>query len=72
MSPGSAINDRVTKLGVYAAAGIEHYWVLDLPAGVAACYILGDGAYRLLAEGPTIQTSDPVAIQLDVASLTRP
>ncbi len=67
-----ALHDRVTKLGVYAAAGIGHYWILDLPAGLVACYILDGGRYRLLAEGPVIETAEPVAVRLDVAALTDP
>lgn len=72
VSPGSAVNDRITKLGVYAAAGIDHYWVLDLPAGLAACYALVDGSYHLMAEGPVIDTTHPVAVHIDVAALTDP
>ncbi len=72
VSPGSAVNDRVTKLDVYAAAGIVHYWVVDLPAGVAVCYALEGDAYRLVAEGPVIETTQPVAVRIDVAALTDP
>ncbi len=72
VSPGSTVHDRITKLGVYAAAGIGHYWILDLPAGVVACYILDGGSYRLLAEGPVIQTAELVAVRLDVGALTDP
>ncbi len=72
VSLGSTVNDRVTKLGVYAAAGIGHYWVLDLPAGLAACYVLDGDAYRLVAEGPVVETTDPVAASIDVAALTDP
>ena len=72
VSPGSTVNDRVTKLGIYAAAGIGHYWVLDLPAGVAACHVLEAGAYLLVDEGPVIETTHPVAVRIDVASLTDP
>ena len=72
VSPGSTVNDRITKLGVYAAAGVEHYWVLDLPAGVAACYILDGDAYRLVEEGPVIETALPVAVRINIAALTDP
>ncbi|MCA1708672.1 MAG: Uma2 family endonuclease [Actinobacteria bacterium] len=72
VSPGSAVNDRVTKLGVYAAAGIGHYWVLDLPAGLAACYVLDGDSYRLVADGPVVETTQPVAVRIDVAALTDP
>jgi len=72
VSPGSAVNDRITKLGVYAGARIPHYWVLDLPAGLAACYVLDDGVYRLVAEGPVIDITEPVAVHIDIAALTDP
>ena len=72
VSPGSAVNDRITKLGVYAAAGVEHYWVLDLPAGVAACYILDGDVYRLVEEGTVIETALPVAVRIDMVALTDP
>ncbi len=70
VSPGSALHDRVTKLDVYAAAGISHYWILDLPAGLASCYTLDGHTYRLVAEGPVIRTSDPVPVTLDIGALT--
>lgn len=69
VSPGSAVNDRITKLGVYAQAGITHYWIVDLPAGAAACFVLDGGVYRLVAEGPVVDTVMPVAVRLDVAAL---
>lgn len=72
VSPGSGIHDRVTKLGVYAAAGIAHYWILDLPAGTATCYVLAGTAYRQVAEGPVIDTTGPVAVRIDIAALTDP
>jgi Uma2 family endonuclease len=72
VSPGSTVNDRVTKLGIYADAGIEHYWVVDLPAGIAACHVLDAETYRLVAEGPVVQTTAPVTLQIDVAALTDP
>lgn len=72
VSYGSTVNDRVTKFEVYATAGISHYWVLDLPAGMAACYTLDAGAYRLVAKGPVIETSNPVAVRIDIAALSNP
>lgn len=72
VSPGSVVNDRITKLGVYAAAGIGHYWVIDLPAGSAGCYALHGGVYHLTAEGPVIDPTEPVAVRIDVAALTDP
>ncbi|MGH9155760.1 MAG: Uma2 family endonuclease [Acidimicrobiales bacterium] len=72
VSPGSTVNDRVTKLGVYAGAGIGHYWLVDLRSGLATCYALDDDAYRVVAEGPVIEVTEPVAVRVDVAALTDP
>jgi len=30
------------------------------------------GSYRLVAEGPVIETAEPVAVRIDVAALTDP
>ncbi len=72
VSPGSTVNDRVTKLGVYAAAGIGHYWLVDPRAGLAVCHVLDGEAYRVAAEGPVVETTEPVAVRIDVAALTDP
>lgn len=72
VSPGSTVNDRITKLGVYAEAGIAHYWIVDLPAGVATCYVLDGGTYRLVATGPVVETNQPVRVRIDVAALGDP
>ncbi|MGH9269067.1 MAG: Uma2 family endonuclease [Acidimicrobiales bacterium] len=72
VSPGSAVNDRVTKLGVYASAGISHYWLVDPRAGLATCYVLAGDAYRVAAEGPVVDATEPVAVRIDVAALTDP
>ncbi|MGH9121783.1 MAG: Uma2 family endonuclease [Acidimicrobiales bacterium] len=72
VSPGSAVNDRVTKLDVYATAGIPHYWIIDLPAGVVSTYVLAGDTYRVLAEGRIIETTEPVAVTIDIAALVDP
>ncbi|MGH9178562.1 MAG: Uma2 family endonuclease, partial [Acidimicrobiales bacterium] len=72
VSPGSTVNDRVTKLGVYAGAGIGHYWLVDPRAGLVVCYVLDGEAYRVAAEGPVVETSEPVTVRIDVAALTDP
>jgi Uma2 family endonuclease len=48
VSPGSKITDWVEKMGEYADAGIEHYWIVDLFAdGSPHLYTfrLRDGGY---------------------------
>ena len=72
VSPGSTVNDRVTKLGVYAGAGISHYWLVDPRAGLATCYVLDGGTYRVAADGPVVEATEPVAVRIDIADLTDP
>ncbi|MGI8684250.1 MAG: Uma2 family endonuclease [Acidimicrobiales bacterium] len=72
VSPGSTVNDRVTKLGVYAGAGIGHYWLVDPRAGLATCYVLDGDTYRVAVEGPVVEATEPVAVRIDVAALVDP
>ena len=51
VSPGSTVNDRVTKLGVYAAAGISHGW--DLQHNTAEGRIEGASRFALGARHQT-------------------
>lgn len=72
VSPGSVGTDRVTKFAEYSAAGIEHYWIVDLdrPATVAT-YQLKNGHYVLVAESATtVHTEDPAELRIDPAALT--
>ncbi|CAM3387323.1 Uma2 family endonuclease [Tsukamurella hominis] len=56
MSPGSRRRDGVVKRAEYAAAGIRHYWIVDLDGPSAEVLTLVDGAY----EGPTV--ADRIAV----------
>ena len=49
VSPSNESNDRVRKMELYAAAGVAHYWIVDLRQPNAECYQLTDGAYNLVA-----------------------
>ncbi|MHA6797873.1 Uma2 family endonuclease [Bounagaea algeriensis] len=71
VSPGSVGTDRVTKFAEYSAAGIEHYWIVDLdhPATIAM-YQLKNGHYVLVAESATtVRTDDPADLRIDPAAL---
>ncbi|WP_159849454.1 Uma2 family endonuclease [Nocardia sp. CY41] len=65
LADGTRRTDRRTKFFEYAAAGIRHYWLVDLePVGVTA-YTLIDGGYQLAAN-----TSDAVALELAETTVT--
>jgi Uma2 family endonuclease len=72
ISPGSRVTDTVTKPAQYAAAGIPHYWVIDLDGDLAltAYRLAGDLGYRML---PTVTkrfiTTDPFPLDIDLTSL---
>jgi Uma2 family endonuclease len=46
LSPSTEARDRGVKLRRYAAAGISHYWLLDLRARALEAYELTDDGYR--------------------------
>ncbi len=73
VSPGSRVNDRVTKREVYAAAGVPAYWIIDPKAGHILALRLVDGAYVAYADqtGP-VTLAWPVAVSFSVADLARP
>jgi len=73
LSAGSGIHDTVTKRAVYAAAGIPAYWIIDPAADEITALRLDDtGTYQTYAQGRTVTLDWPVAVELDIASLTRP
>ncbi len=72
VSPGSQANDRITKRAAYAAAGIPAYWLIDLPAEVITILALtATGVYQIVAEGPTVTVTAPLAVTLELDQLTR-
>jgi Uma2 family endonuclease len=73
VSPGSVVNDRVTKREVYAEAGVPAYWIVDPRRGhLLALRLVGPG-YEPYAEGAGPVTLDwPVAVSFSVADLARP
>jgi Uma2 family endonuclease len=62
ISPGTRRTDRVLKAAEYAAAGIPHYWVIDLivPASITTCTLVG-AEYEVAekATGPVTSPSPP-------------
>jgi Uma2 family endonuclease len=47
LSPSTQARDRGVKLRRYAAAGVAHYWLLDLNARALEAYVMGDAGYAL-------------------------
>ncbi|MFF4345248.1 Uma2 family endonuclease [Kitasatospora sp. NPDC001540] len=75
-SPSTEVIDRRTKPGLYAAAGIPHYWRLDLdPAPRLHLGRLSpDGSGyldRTVPPGGSTALTDPFPFDLDPAALRR-
>jgi len=47
LSPARARIDRVDKLGIYAAQGVAHAWLIDPDARTLEVFTLVDGRWRL-------------------------
>ncbi len=72
VSPGSRINDRVTKRAAYAEADVPAYWIVDPGNGQVLALRLVDGAYQPYADTTDAVTLDwPVAVSFRVADLAR-
>ncbi len=72
VSPGSTVNDRVTKRAVYAAAGVPGYWIIDPARNRIVAFRLAGGEYEpyVDSQGP-VSIDWPVAVSLEVAALAR-
>ncbi|MFJ4675191.1 Uma2 family endonuclease [Kitasatospora sp. NPDC088783] len=74
-SPSTRVIDRRTKPGLYAAAGIPHYWRLDLDPlpGLHLGRLDRDGGYldRTVRPGESTALTDPFPLDLDPAVLRR-
>ena len=70
LSPSSLLNDRVAKPAQYAAAGIEHYWLLDPDAPSLLVHELHDGGYRVTGEfDDAVVVERPVAVRFSLEAL---
>ncbi len=70
MSPSSVSNDRVTKPAQYAAAGIPHFWRLELDSPVLVTYRLDGDAYRETGRcTDNVDIDEPVALQFRLGTL---
>lgn len=72
LGPGSRRTDAVVKHAEYAAAGIGHYWIIDLDDGpsLTACHLAGGSRY-LDAEPRrgVFETDAPFPAVIDLAAL---
>ncbi|MGX8907979.1 Uma2 family endonuclease [Streptomyces netropsis] len=73
-SPSTRVTDRKLKPALYAAAGIPHYWRLEL-APTPRLYVgrLERGTYtdRLVQAGETTRLGHPFPVDFDPARLVR-
>ncbi|WP_327075608.1 Uma2 family endonuclease (plasmid) [Kitasatospora purpeofusca] len=67
-SPSTRVTDKKMKPALYAAAGIEHYWRLELDP--APRLYLGD-LDPLVQVGETTRLTDPFPLDFDPARLRR-
>ncbi len=72
VSPGSSINDTVTKRAVYAEAGVPAYWIVDPPRGHLLALRLEPGGYEAYADTTGPASLDwPVAVSFAVGDLAK-
>ena len=70
MSPGSVSTDRVAKPAQYAAAGIPHFWRLELDPLVLVVHVLVGDVYREVARfDDAVEVDEPVAVRFHLSSL---
>lgn len=69
-SPGSHVEDRVTKPALYARYGIPHYWRIELDGPLVTTYAVGAGdAYRVTGAGDRIAVTEPFEVDVALADL---
>lgn len=73
-SPGSHVEDRVTKPTLYARHGIPHFWRLELQPIRVRCYRLGagDGYREAGASDERLVSGAPAALDLPLTDLLPP
>lgn len=69
-SPGSTRMDRVLKPAEYAAAGIEHFWRLELSGPVLVTHVLAGHVYREAARfEDEVVVDEPVPLRCPLRDL---
>ena len=69
LSPGSRRTDLVTKRTEYAAAGVEHYWIVDVDAHRMLALTLVDGIYVGDWTDGAFTASSPFEVSIDLTAL---
>ncbi|MEU4562042.1 Uma2 family endonuclease [Actinoplanes sp. NPDC023936] len=70
VSPGTRKRDRFEKPGAYAAAGIQHFWRIELNPVHIFAYDLAGGRYELVADSAEELVLDrPFEIRLPIREL---
>jgi Uma2 family endonuclease len=65
------LQDRFTKCGIYAAAGIDHYWIVNLRSRTVEWFAQPDvsaGAYRSAGSAQGDQQLPPTSLGLELTA----
>lgn len=65
LAPGNRANDLVVKSTKYAAAGLDHYWVIDVDARTLETFVRDGRAYR----HGMAASNEPVDVDLGIAAV---
>src|SRR6185295_16789300 len=72
VSPGSARNDRIQKLRLYADSGVQEYWLVDTAGRQIEFLNLRDGHYEVVVpDGPVYESAHLPEIRLDLEAYWR-
>ena len=72
VSPGSRVNDRVTKRAAYAEAGVPAYWIVDPGNGQVLGLRLTGGEYQPYVDTEELATFDwPLSVTFRARDLAR-
>jgi Uma2 family endonuclease len=70
VSPGSRLNDTITKRAAYAEAGVPAYWIVDPGRRHLLALRLSEGDYEVDADTTgTVSLSWPIAVSFAVGDL---
>lgn len=70
VSPGTRRRDRFTKPGLYAEAGVPHYWRIEQEPVHIFAYDLVDGAYQLVGDSDSVlKLTAPFEIELPIRDI---